>query len=507
MPMRHIGVAVALALYSMAPLGAAAAESPLIEAVKSGDRAKVRSLLRERAPVNLAEPDGTTALHWAVRADDRETTQLLIQAGADVTAASRNGVTALTLAAMNGSAAIAEWLLKAGADPNTALPEGETVLMTAARAGDAATVRTFLSHGANVQAKEGWLGETALMLAAAENHPQAVAALVEAGADVEARSKALDLPKLQWGVGGMSTTVFPRGNWTALMFAAQQGAYGAAQVLAARGADLNQVDPDGTTALVLAIINAHYDVAAMLVEKGADPNIADTTGMAALYATVDMNTLPWMHNRPPSKPSGELGPVDLVNVLLAHGADPNARLKTPVLQKHHDSGDRNLGEGSTPLMRAAKAGDVTLMRVLLASGADPKPVQKNGTNALLIAAGVGRGNAGSYGRMSGSAEEAIEAVDILLGTGLDISHANADGQTALHGAAGRVDDVNPLIQFLADRGANPRVKNKRGQTALDIARAGAQVGTLRVLNDKAVELLSRLTPESAAAAAPDNKTQ
>ncbi len=486
-------VVAALALCWIIRLGAAD-EVSLIEAVKAADGPKVRSLLKQRVQVNVAEADGTTALHWAVRADDAETTQLLLAAGANAKTASRNGVTPLMLAATNGNVAIVEMLLKSGADPKSALPEGETVLMTAARSGSAATVRVLLKGGANVNAKEGWLGETALMLAAAENHGEVVAALIEAGAEIEARSIPTSFPKLEWGVGGMSTTVFPRGDWTALMFAARQGALDAVRALADRRANLNQVDPDGTTALVFAIINAHYDVAALLIDKGADPNVADVTGMAPLYATVDMNTLPWMHNRPPSKPSGLLEAAGLAKILLEHGANPNARLKTPILQKHHDAGDRNLGEGSTPLMRAAKAADVGLMRLLLAQGADPKAVQKNGTDALLIAAGVGRGNAGSYGRVSGSAEEAIEAVRILLDAGLNINAANADGQTALHGAAGRVDDVNTLIQFLVDHGASPQAKNKRGLTPLEIARAGAQVGTLRVLNDKAVELLSRLTP-------------
>ncbi len=218
------------------------------------------------------------------------------------------------------------------------------------------------------------------------------------------------------------------------------------------------------------------------------------TGMAALYAAVDMNTLPWMHNRPPSAPSGRLEAVDLIKVLLAHNADPNGRLKGPILQKHHDAGDRNLGEGSTPLMRAAKAADATTMRLLLAAGADATLVQRNGTSALMIAAGLGRGNAGSYGRVSGSAQEAIEAVSILIDAGLKVESANTEGQTALHGVAGRADDVAALIQFLVDRGADPLAKNKRGQTALDLARAGAQVGTLRVLNQENVAILTQLTP-------------
>src|SRR5688572_8663723 len=385
-----------------------AEEPPLIQAVKAGDRRAVTAALRP-STVNVPEADGTTALHWAVRAEDLATVELLLRGGADPRAANRYGVTPLSVAALNGNAALVERLLDAGADPNTTRAEGETVLMTAARAGSAAAVRVLLARGADVHAREQWLGQTALMLAAAENHAGAINALADGGADVNARSNLTNLPDLKWGVQGMSTTVFPRGNWTPLMFAAQQGASDAVRALAERGASIDLVDPDGTTALVLATINAHYDTAVLLLERGANPNVADSSGMAALYAAVDMNTLPWMHNRPPSLPSGRLDAVDLIKALLAHRADPNARLRGPILQKHHDAGDRNLGEGSTPLMRAAKAADVGTMRLLLAAGADPKLVQKNGTNALMIAAGIGRGNAGSYGRVSGSADEAIAA--------------------------------------------------------------------------------------------------
>ena len=75
------------------------------------------------------------------------------------------------------------------------------------------------------------------------------------------------------------------------MYAARQGQLAAVTALAEVGADLNAVDPEGSTAMVIAVINAHFEVAARLAEKGADPNIGDAAGMAALYAAVDMKHL------------------------------------------------------------------------------------------------------------------------------------------------------------------------------------------------------------------------
>ncbi len=113
----------------------------------------------------------------------------------------------------------------------------------------------------------------------------------------------------------MVSTTLPRGGWTALMYAARQGAIDAARVLADAKADLNQADPDGTTALVFAIMNAHFDLAAMLLDKGADPNVADSTGMAALYAAVDMHTLGPMISRPSPKLVDQRDAADLVKLL------------------------------------------------------------------------------------------------------------------------------------------------------------------------------------------------
>ena len=299
---------------------------PLLDAVKAGNREAVRALLKNHAEVNAAEADGTTPLHWAVRADDLEMSQWLLQAGANAKAVNRNGVTPLSLAATNGNPAMVEALLKAGADPKAALPGGQTILMTAAHTGNPDVVKALLRRGADVNAKESTYGETALMWAASENHAGVVELLIEHGADFDARSNPIVFPKDRFGLEGV-TTILPHGNWTVLMYAARQGATEAARVLVAAGAKLNLTDPDGTTAIALAIINGHYDTAALLSEKGADPNIADTAGMAALYAAVDMSTLGEVYGRPARKSTSKLTPLDLMAVLLAHGANPNAPLK------------------------------------------------------------------------------------------------------------------------------------------------------------------------------------
>jgi ankyrin repeat protein len=465
-----------------------AAETRLIEAVKAGNRAVALTLLRQRADVNAREADGTTALHWAVRGDDGEVVAALIRAGAAVNAANRYGVTPLFLAATNGNAAMVETLTRAGADPNAALPQGQTVLMAAARAGNASVIRTLLARGANANVRESRLGETALMWAAAENHAQAVRLLTEHGADVNARSNTADFPRFSFGDGIVALMMtLPRGSWTPLMYAARQGSLEAARALAEANADLNLTDPEGTTALMLAVNNAHYGVAAVLLEAGADPEVADATGMTALYAAVNMNTLGNLPGRPAPRPTGNVTAVDVVRMLLARGADPNARLMRPILMRHHSAGDAALGEGATALHRAAKTADLPMLRTLLGAGADPTLTTKNQTTAIMFAAGPAGGGLG--GTFPVSDADKIAAITLCLDRGVDINATDINGQTALHVAAGQPGAS--IVAALVQRGARLDLRDKQGRTPLDIASGIGGRGGQPTVRAENVEILRR----------------
>ena len=244
----------------------------------------------------------------------------------------------------------------------------------------------------------------------------------------------------------------------------------------------------------------------MLVEKGADPNVADTSGMAALYAAVDMNTLQWVQGRPAPIWTDTLEGAGLVKILLAHGADPNAKLKSAILKRHHDAGTTlNFGAGTTPLMRAARTNDVTVMQHLLDAGADPFVTLPDRTTVLMLAAGQGwNGVRGEGPRIQVPTEAgAVAAVELLLDYGVDINAASATGNTALHAAVGRGDAV---VKLLAERGADVNAKTRAGQTALDLAlggggggRRGARGGTVR---ESTAALLRQLMGSNAPAEVP-----
>ena len=64
-------------------LAIAAGDPRLVQSAMNDDAAAVHALIQERADVNAAAPDGTTALHWAVRADDLPMVEALLAAGAN----------------------------------------------------------------------------------------------------------------------------------------------------------------------------------------------------------------------------------------------------------------------------------------------------------------------------------------------------------------------------------------------------------------------------------------
>jgi uncharacterized protein len=495
-------VGVCLVAACAVALVKAAGSTPLIDAVKTGNREAIRALLKSRTDVNVPEADGTTALHWAVRADDIESVRALLRAGAKASVANRNGITPLSLAALNGNRIIVEALVEAGAEVNALLPQGQTALMMAARAGHVDAINVLLSHGADVKAREQVLGETALIWAAAENHADAIKALVARGADVNGRSNPLTFPREEYGDGKSARlTVLPKGNWVPLMYAARQNATGALKALAESGADLNATDPDNMTALSLAIINAHYDAAALLLDLGADPNIGDITGMTPLYAAIDLNTFADTPGRPTPRPSGKLDAVAVVKALLEHGANPNAILNAPILVRVHDRGDGTLGAGATPLMRAAKKGDTEMMRMLLAHGADPKRRTKVGTETLMFASGLGgAGRFTAFEDKQATEDDFIEAASLCLERGADINAVNENGQTSLHLAVTVRSEA--FITFLIERGAKVDIKDKQGRTAIDVASgAGARGrGAAAPVRESVVALLRAAASRTAATA-------
>ena len=429
-------LALASSLAFSAP-PALAADAQVADAMKARDVAAVGPLLKKSVDVNAPQADGTTALHWAAYWDDLTSVETLLAAGAKVEAPNRYGVTPLFVAATNGNATVIERLLKAGANANSSTSantesgEGEPALIAAARTGNADAVKALLAHGADVHAGEKWRKQTALMHAAAANAPRAVEALLDAGAVVAATAD---------------------GGFTALHYAARAGAIDAARVLLGRGAAVNARLATGASPLMLSIVNARWELAAMLVETGgADPN-DNGMGYTPLHQLVWSYHPNVVYMPPGPVATGKITAMDLAKVLLERKANPNARMTKNPPDGYRTSMNRL---GATPLLMAARVPDLELMRLLLAHGADPTIKTNDNTTLLIVASG--------YGWQAGESPQAkpgalLEAVKLAIELGGNINEANDRGYTPLHCAV--IRESNELIQFLVDKGADLQARTK-----------------------------------------------
>ena len=446
------GLALAGLLWLCAPAGAAA--SDVADAAMRGDAAEVRRLIERGADVDDPQVDGSTALMWAVRWDDHETAGLLLRAGASPAAVNEAGATPMRLATLNGAAAMIGRLLDAGIDPDAPLGlHGDTALMMAARTGRPDAVRVLLDRGADVDRAETWGGTTALMWAVAEHHAEAVELLVARGADVDARSRIYPVadaagsegPEPEDAEPGAPPVGYSNGGFTPLLFAAREGDLASARLLVAGGADVDAAASDGKDALGLAVYNGNYALASFLIDAGSRVDHPDAEGFTPLFWAVDRRNMEWNPGFPWTVTAD---PLPLIRKLLDAGADPNRFVdKTPRSRRNFGGSPRI--RFATTLMRAAYSADLDLVRLLLDHGADPAIRSSDNETPLLAAAGHGWIDGYSQGR---SFAERLEVIKLLLDLGADVNWADDAGITPLMVAANMGDVA--IIQYLVDQGAD-----------------------------------------------------
>ena len=429
-----------------------AGASELADAVMKGDAAAARAMIAEGRNVDDAQADGATALHWAAYHDDVALAEALLAAGANPATSNRAGATPMRLAAINGSAAMLEVLLDAGAALDESLtPYGDTPLMMAARTGKTDAVELLLDRGADIDAVETWGGTTALMWAISEHHADVVALLIERGASVDLATKAVGRGRGAEGRApsdfdpGSAPSSYANGGFRPLHFAAREGGIGAAEALLDAGAGIDAVAADGKTPLNLAIYNGHYDLASLLIEAGAEVNRGDAEGFTPLFWAVDRRNMEWNPGFPWVQTAD---PMPLIRQLLEAGAEADVYVdNTPVSRRNFGGSPRI--SFATPLMRAAYSGDVDLVRLLLDHGADPLVRNSDNETALLAAAGYGWIDGYSQGR---SNEERLATIRLLIERGADVNFACDHGITPLMVAANF--GVTEIIQYLVDEGAD-----------------------------------------------------
>jgi ankyrin repeat protein len=411
-----------------------------------------------RAPakedVNRRNPDGSTPLQWAVYGGDVAEARRLLRAGADVSLANHYGATPMSLAAEVGNTDMLKVLLEAGADADSPNADGQTALMAVARTGMVDAARLLLDHGATVDAKEKWGGQTALMWASARRHPEMMRLLISRGADVNARSIDRDYQRHVTAEGRPKS--LDSGGLTPLLYAARENCMACVAVLLEHAADIDLPDPDGVTPLHVAIMNANWDLARQLILSGADVNQWDIYGEAPLFTAIDLRSRIDGGRASIDPPNTTTG-LAILNLLLERGADPNMQL----FFKPANARGTTTTRGATPLTRAATNGDLEVVKILLAHGADA---------TLTLADRQTPIHAVLAGRST--EPQALELVRVLHKAGADVNvvalvnhREEIRGGTALHYAVRK--RFKAVIKELASYGIDLNAVDQDGLTALD----------------------------------------
>jgi ankyrin repeat protein len=305
--------------------------SEYMAVLRTGDARKIEKTLDDGAAINARDAAGNTPLIYAAAYGDFRCVRLLLDRGAEVNTANAAGATALMRAADDYDKIRA--LVAHGADVNTRSRLGNTALLLAARRADShRAVEFLLSHGANAKDTNNF-GGTALMAAVAGGDKKTVRLLLNHGADVNAQPAPNQMGFL---LGG---------GRDALMWAAYRGDVAMLKLLVEAGANVNSIGGFGSP-LGQAAWADQVAAAKFLIENGAKVNQpGPQDGYTPLLWAAGTE------NRDPS----------VVNLLLAHGADPN-----------HGGGeqiDAFLGTLQTPLMLARRRGEGPVLAALIAAGA------------------------------------------------------------------------------------------------------------------------------------------
>jgi ankyrin repeat protein len=354
-------------------------------------------------------------------------------------------------------------------------------LLNAADSGNVDEVRRLLARGEIDVNLQNRTGATALMYAVHNGSLVIVNMLLTARAKIDLQTQ---------------------GGSTALMFAVKKEDMGMVNMLLSGGANVNIQDANGHTALYFAEIRWNTRLMARLIEGGADPtNLyrAEYPRMTALIASINEGNIEVAKAIIESKYIGDVnfqepdeggtalihavwrGNLELVNMLLAKGANPN-------LQNF---------EGETPLITLAarqeswgydKPRFITpenfqpIFEALVASGADVNIHDRSETNGLgyvvdtpeylqlFLREGANvnlQTEDAGYTPLMFASEGKLESVRLLLRAGANVNLQNLDGDTSLMIAAsnGKLENVRLLLRA----GADVNLRNQNGDTAEMIA--------------------------------------
>jgi ankyrin repeat protein len=510
--------------------------TPLMEAAQKGRTAMTALLLQKGAKVNAQTKEGETALMLAAGNGNIEIARILLTAGANPNVHTTIGYPTMTPLDYAISASVSQddttlvrLLLDHGADPN--FVNQHSPLVDAAALCERKNVELLLDHGAGNRASV--LNEAliaALNPASAMMHIRMC--LYPFGAKISDEQKAAARTKAEADGTAIVRALLDHGAEVShspdnapLITAAIDGVAPIVRLLLDKGAPVNgsnsantaadvakmmaivktaddyvpqesddsespkAVAPSGITPLMAAAEEGHTDVCTMLLDAGADPNQQDTNGKTALMHLVENGRSKIDTNLMYSTGINVDEPIfsaDTPAAIIRQWAEEgDAAIAQALLAKNADLEVRDK-QGYTALMKAATDSSPGVVQVLAEAGADINTMNTAGHNALMQVILNGRlPRAQRFVRQSQSSLIAMKKLSDLYAT--KESHAEyakiksrteKDNTEAIQTATAQdIAVIKVLLAASVDRNA----KDKKGQTALQMAQATRHTDIINLL--------------------------
>jgi ankyrin repeat protein len=488
------------------------------------------TLCKDGRDLDYQDSHGTTALHLASQHGHLATARFLVEKNATIDIINNRGETALSLAARNGYTTAVEFLLANGADAmvndynqwsalewaviggfNNVIEvllkhivkndmEGDHLsksLRLAAEVGSNEAVQLLLESGADIECKD-YLGNTALACAVSEGHEGTVRVLLENGANANMVDDA-DCRPLHSAIqhesiarllleNGAEVNAISYRQQNALLWCALDGSEEVLKILLQRGADIHAQDKYGVTALHATALKGREAMAHLLLENHADPNKQDNDHWTPLHAAIFAGHDGLVRLLLPKVEDG----LQIVADMTSRMKDARIRAKTSELVDIKSQGNTVVTGFHGAIFQVPR------LLALLEAGADIDAEDISGHTALTLASGIGL----------------EDCVRLLLENGADVNKADRSGRMPLHWAVAWGSenivkmlieygaDINadiqfwtplllaaneefmPMVEYLAEKGADINAKNYNLMTALHYVSKTGSAKIAQLLIDK-----------------------
>ncbi|MGB9685650.1 MAG: ankyrin repeat domain-containing protein, partial [Rectinema subterraneum] len=478
--------------------------------------------------INSTAADGRTILHYAADALLTKETELLLSKGPNVQIKDKSDRTALDLVLLNPdkleAAQIAEKLIQKGANPS--FPEFAWFAQTV-RAPDYNAVRfengnsplheaisryqygfaSFLLLNKADPNNKNLNGDAPLHLAVKAGYVEGAKLLLSMNANQDIldanhntplllpipAARRLEMIKLLLNFKANPALADNQGNTPLHKAVIQSYAPEIVETLIQAGAPVNAQNANGDTPLILCVRSGRYEYAKSLIEAKADIFKMNQAGENALklaiskgYQAVDSIVLPANVNQSDDNSNSVLmtavslkAPTDVLKLILAKGADPNARNKAldsalhiAVRQNYAEQGIVLLDANADIFQYNSKQENP----LFLALTAKPAPLEWF-FRPNVIAARDANGDSVVH---HAARKNLPDGIAYLVKKGADINVLNNAEETPLHTAA-KYDAVD-AIAYLARAGSSLEAADIKGDIPLQSAvLAGAARATQALL--------------------------